>query len=201
MSTRSDGLCRYTEQLWCQNWRVGSFEDAIRETRLTIEPSCYDACSSMPYTVPACTSTLYLPTSSSETSSTPTEPQTQQQPSAAPQILAEKLVIVQESPTAFSNTGDEPAIPTNIKFSLELSTTPQSAPSLTLPSATTSARISVAKVALELEDTPSASAPPATTKAPVLEVSKQQVACGKKTKCYDYMTSMNAACPAVKYGG
>lgn len=76
----------------------------------------------------------------------------------------------------------------------------ENAPSSTsqLASSTSSPPTSVASAAIT---SPAVVAPKAPIAAAVADAAKPAVACGKKTRCYDYMTSMNAACPAVRYGG
>jgi hypothetical protein len=71
---------------------------------------------------------------------------------------------------------------------------------LILPLDTVLPQLSNIKGVLHDSTTEGEASAPAVTPAAVAELGAA-AACGKKTKCYDCMTSMNAAYPAVRYGG
>ena len=138
-------------------------------------------------------------------------------------VFAEKLVIKQGSTQAAAtmNIADV--------YTSEASTTPAPVPLEILPSATTTPELAVIKAVIHQDsddEEPDESLPSATATttaiiesetgeaatsvpasssmaapAPSITAAPGRPACGKKNTCYDYKTSMNEACPAVRYGG
>jgi hypothetical protein len=175
---------------------------------------CYDACQSMTYTVPPCSlsASWSMPalTSANATatqvvrigtfSKTPDVATTPVQTSSLVAVASSRasshldgLSIDANVATLFPAPGFVPSSRSS-KFNQSLPSparNAESSPVVAAPSVTAAPQLAVVKAALNRSDY-TGSVPPIQATSKV---------CGKKTNCYDYITSMNAACPAVRYGG